>query len=145
MGLSCIGANEASFFVLQLLHYLGVDMVIAKQTMFSLLILILCVLPDVSIAGDKDNSSPEKTDKGKPRTPVRRDWGEIRWMPTGLELHVTNPPANGAISDSSNRKLYESFSRRACPARRASSPTKSCGHLEQSSMTISGVKRNNVR
>lgn len=25
------------------------------------------------------------------------DWGEIRWQATGLELHVTKPPANGII------------------------------------------------
>ena len=72
-------------------------MTIAHQKVF-MLFLFSCTWPCESYAQKQIKAHPEKPKFEFTRTPIRTDWGEIRWQTTGLELHVTKPPPNGTIS-----------------------------------------------
>ena len=73
-------------------------MTIVQQRIFILLLPLLCTGPVECFAQNQTNAQPKKSKSEIPRTPIRTDWGEIRFLPTGLELHVTKPSPNGIIS-----------------------------------------------
>ena len=73
-------------------------MIIVQQRIFILLLLLFCTGPVESFAQNPINVQPKKPKIEILRTPIRTDWGEIRFLSTGLELHVTKPSPNGTIS-----------------------------------------------
>ena len=72
-------------------------MSLAQQKIL-MLFLISCLWPVVSFAQNRITTHLKKPKSELPGSPIRTDWGEIRFQTTGLELHVTKPSPNGTIS-----------------------------------------------
>jgi hypothetical protein len=73
-------------------------MTIVQQRIFILLLSLFCTGSVESFAQNQITVQPEKQKSEILHTPINTDWGEIRFLSTGLELHVIKPSPNGRIS-----------------------------------------------